>query len=317
MMLPLLCTEPLWAQTTQSFGMPDASEDKPTQYVLPKQKLTFAITTYQILSDLALNRGDYKTAYEGYTYLANKTHDPRYAERAYWVAVLADDVDEAVKSAQLLKSIAPNARLGQNLVEQAELKKILDRSERGQLEEAYDATQAFLLTHPNHEVGLTFLADIASKLKLDAQTLYAFEALYKISPNDAETMNNLGYFLADRGIRLNQASNLIQRALKKSPKAPHIMDSAAWVAYRQNNIPLALSWAKKAHALSNAPDIALHLAEILWVGGDRSGAQALFDTLAQNANSDNKAFTEQLNQVMNRLGVSVSTSPDVAPNAQP
>ena len=88
------------------------SQESKTEYVLPKQKLTYDTIAYQILSDVALTRGELRTAYQGYLRLAQKTRDPRYAERAYVVAALADDPASALIAAQLLKSLAPNATLG-------------------------------------------------------------------------------------------------------------------------------------------------------------------------------------------------------------
>ncbi len=302
--LPMAYAGTSFAQSTEMFEIAASSEKPHAPYVLPKQNLTYQVLANQILSDLALNRGDLATAYKGYTYLAKKTRDPRYAERAYWVAALANDTEGALAASELLKSIAPHATLGKGLSEQVQLKKILERSEQGQLQEAYADTKAFLKTHPNHEVGLSLLADIASKLKYDADALYAFEHLYELAPNDAEAMNNLAYYLVDHNIRLTEADALVKRALKKSPKAAHIMDTAAWLAYRQNKLPQALSWAKKARAGSDSPDIGLHLAEILWVSGDQTAAQVLFKQL-KFENLGKPEFQENLRAIVQRLGVTL------------
>lgn len=283
----------------------DAKKEQP-QYELPKQKLTYEITAYQILSDLALTRGELKTAYQGYLRLAVKTRDPRYAERAYVVAALADDTGSALIAAQLLKTLAPNATLGDALVEQMALANILKKSESGQLKTAYQDTQAFLKQHPKHEVALTLLADLAGKLGYEDEQLHAFEQLYALTPNDAEAMNNLGYHLADRNIRLNEAEKLIKRALKLSPTAPHIIDSAAWLAYRQGNLPQALKLSRSAIAAAPAPDMKLHLAEILWVSngaGERDEAQRLFTELKTEINAKDTALTQQLNETIKRLGI--------------
>ena len=289
----------------------DITSEKP-QYELPKQKLTYEITAYQILSDLALTRGQLKVAYHGYMSLAQKTRDPRYAERAYIVAALADDTTSALLAAQLLKTLAPNATLGDSLVEQMALASILKKSESGELQSAYQDTKAFLKKHPKHEVGLTLLADIAHKLGYEDDKLSAFEQLYAISPNDADTINNLGYYLADHNIRLDEAEKLIKRALKIAPHAPHIIDSAAWLAYRQGKLSQALKLSRSAVAASPAPDIQLHLAEILWVSnaaGERAEAQQLFAQLQQQIAAKNDAtLSKELNATMRRLGVNIVPS---------
>ena len=291
----------------------EADSDQP-QYELPKQKLTYEITAYQILSDLALTRGQLRTAYQGYLHLAQKTRDPRYAERAYVVAALADDTTSALIAAQLLKTLAPNATLGDSLTEQMTLAGILKKSESGALQSAYQDTQAFLKQHPKHEVGLTLLADLAQKLGYENDQLYAFEQLYALTPNDAEAMNNLGYYLADHNIRLDEAEKLINRALKISPNAPHIMDSAAWLAYRQGKLPQALKISRAAIAIAPVADMKLHLAEILWVSngtGERDEARQIFNQIKAETPKNDAPLTKQLNETMRRLGV------DAVPSAAP
>ena len=294
------------AQTRDVLPDKIESQESKTEYVLPKQKLTYEITAYQILSDMALTRGELRTAYQGYLRLAQKTRDPRYAERAYVVAALADDPASALIAAQLLKSLAPSATLGDSLIEQMALANILKKSEAGQLQSAYQDTQAFLKKHPKHEVGLTLLGDLAGKLGYTDDQLHAFEQLYALTPNDAEAMNNLGYYLADHNIRLNEAEKLIKRALKISPTAPHIIDSAAWLAYRQGKLAQAVQLSRAAVAAQPSPDVRLHLAEILWVSngaGERDEARTLFAQLKTEIDANDTMLIKQFNETTRRLGV--------------
>ena len=284
----------------QTSEQPAASD---TKYDLPKQKLTYQITAYQIISDMALTRGQLKTAYQGYMLLANKTRDPRYAERAYVVAALADDPASALLAAKVLKALAPNATLGDTLLEQTTLNSILSKSEAGQVQQAFAETKEFLAKHPNHEIALTLLSDLAVKLGKDEDQLYAWEQLYKLTPNNAEAMNNLGYYLADHNIRLDEADQLIKGALKISPNAPHIIDSAAWLAYRQGKLTEALKLSRSAVAAAANPDVKLHLAEILWANNQRDEARQLFNELKAEIKSSDALLFKQLNQTIQRLGV--------------
>ena len=222
------------------------------------------------------------------------------------VAALADDPASALIAAQLLKSLAPSATLGDSLIEQMALANILKKSEAGQLQSAYQDTQAFLKKHPKHEVGLTLLGDLAGKLGYTDDQLHAFEQLYALTPNDAEAMNNLGYYLADHNIRLNEAEKLIKRALKISPTAPHIIDSAAWLAYRQGKLTQAVQLSRAAVAAQPSPDVRLHLAEILWVSngsGERDEARTLFTQLKTEIDANDTMLIKQFNETTRRLGV--------------
>lgn len=303
--LGLTCINSM-AQTHDVLADKIEAEDKKITYVLPHQKLTYDTIAYQILSDLALTRGDLRTAYQGYFRLAVKTRDPRYAERAYVVAALANDTTSALIAAQLLKTLAPNATMGDALIEQMALANILKKSESGQLQSAYQDAKAFLNQHPKHEVGLTLMADLAGKLGHTDDQLSAFEQLYQLTPNDADAMNNFGFHLIEHNIRLNEAEKLIHRALKISPNAPHIIDSAAWLAYRQGRLPQALKLIRTAVAATPHPDMQLHLAEILWVNNqtnERDEARRIFSQLKTDIEPNNTVLFKQLNETIRRLGV--------------
>jgi tetratricopeptide (TPR) repeat protein len=58
-------------------------------------------------------------------------------------------------------------------------------------------------------------------------------------PLDATALNYLGYMLAERGDRLDEAVELVQRALTVDPANPAFLDSLGWAYYRQGKLNLA------------------------------------------------------------------------------
>jgi Flp pilus assembly protein TadD len=58
-------------------------------------------------------------------------------------------------------------------------------------------------------------------------------------PVDATALNYLGYMLAEKGQRLDEAVDLVQRALKVDPGNPSFLDSLGWAYYRQGKLDLA------------------------------------------------------------------------------
>ena len=66
------------------------------------------------------------------------------------------------------------------------------------------------------------------------------------SPNNPIAQNNLGYFLADRNEKLDEALKLIQEAVKSEPDNPSYLDSLGWVYFRQGKLDLAEENLKKA-----------------------------------------------------------------------
>ena len=57
-------------------------------------------------------------------------------------------------------------------------------------------------------------------------------------PQDANALNSLGYMLAERGDRLDEAVELLQRALKIDPANPSFLDSLGWAYFQQGHLDL-------------------------------------------------------------------------------
>lgn len=94
----------------------------------------------------------------------------------------------------------------------------------------------------------------------------------EIDPNNASALNALGYSWADRDMNLEQAKDYIDRALALEPDDPAIMDSKGWVEYRLGNLVVAEDWLRRALAEFDNDEVAAHLAEVLWVQGERDEA---------------------------------------------
>ena len=59
-------------------------------------------------------------------------------------------------------------------------------------------------------------------------------------------MNYLGYILANRGLRLDEAKAMIEKALEQSPENGAFLDSLGWVYFRQGNYRKARYYVEKA-----------------------------------------------------------------------
>ena len=91
-------------------------------------------------------------------------------------------------------------------------------------------------------------------------------------PDNIQALNALGYTLADRTKRYDEAFRLIKRAYELDPKDAAIMDSMGWVQYRLGNLDQALKYLKQAMELMDDVEVAAHLGEVLWVKGDKKEA---------------------------------------------
>ena len=94
--------------------------------------------------------------------------------------------------------------------------------------------------------------------------------------DSAQAYNALGYSLADRNLRLEEAAQLIDKALSLTPDDPFILDSKGWLLFRQSNPAAALETLQKAFAQKPDPEIAAHIGEVLWALGRPNEAMAVW-----------------------------------------
>ncbi|MGD2117838.1 MAG: tetratricopeptide repeat protein [Chromatiales bacterium] len=95
-------------------------------------------------------------------------------------------------------------------------------------------------------------------------------------PDNADALNALGYTLADKTERYQDALELIEKALALKPDNPAILDSMGWVNYRLGKFDEALGFLKRALALRDDDEIAAHLGEVMWMMGDHDSARRVW-----------------------------------------
>lgn len=67
----------------------------------------------------------------------------------------------------------------------------------------------------------------------------AFEKLLQMRPNDSAAQNYLGYMWADRGVRLEEAYSLLQKAVAREPRNGAYLDSLGWACFRLGKLDAA------------------------------------------------------------------------------
>lgn len=120
--------------------------------------------------------------------------------------------------------------------------------------------------------------------------------LIALHPDHAHAYNALGYSLADRGLRLDEAESLIVKALELAPDDPFILDSLGWVRFRRSDLQGALAHLERAHELRPDPEIAAHLGEVLWLMERRDEAQRVW-TDALDAHPGHEALTSTVERL--------------------
>jgi Flp pilus assembly protein TadD len=81
-------------------------------------------------------------------------------------------------------------------------------------------------------------------------------------PDHAEALNYLGYTYADRNMNLDEALELIERALEIKPESGYIVDSLGWVYYQRGEYRKAIRELERAVTLTpDDPVINEHLGD--------------------------------------------------------
>ena len=178
-----------------------------------------------------------------------------------------------------LQAITPRNAQQQVQLTQAEAQLLREASA---YQDAYDLLTRALDKFPDYPDLLYDHAMAAEKVDRIDVLEENLRKLISLRPDHAHAHNALGYTFADRNERLDEARELIETALKLAPEDPFIMDSMGWVLYRQGQLPQALDYLKRAHALRPDPEIAAHLGEVLWVSGQRDEARAVWDEVLKS-----------------------------------
>jgi tetratricopeptide (TPR) repeat protein len=101
-----------------------------------------------------------------------------------------------------------------------------------------------------------------------------FQQALRLSPDQPETLNYLGYMWIDRGERLDEGLAMIARALELRPQSGAIVDSLGWAYFRLRQYERAVDLLERAAALEPAdPTIVDHLGDAYWQVGRRTEAR--------------------------------------------
>ena len=87
----------------------------------------------------------------------------------------------------------------------------------------------------------------------------------ELSPNQPYLLNYLGYSWVDRGLYLDRAKGMIEKAVRLRPNDGYIVDSLGWVLYRLGDFESATVYLERAISLyPQDPTINDHLGDAYW-----------------------------------------------------
>ncbi|MEJ0045338.1 MAG: tetratricopeptide repeat protein [Rhodospirillales bacterium] len=235
------------------------------------------------LGQIAEDRKQYPAALAEYAQVVEAEHF--VAARIRYANVLAkqDHLAEARKYLQDADVRASTQRVQLTLAEAQLLR------DANQTQEAFDFLAHNLEANPDQPDLLYDYAMVADKLDRTDVLEASLRKLIALKPDHAHAYNALGYSLAERNVRLDEALKFIDKALTLAPDDAFIVDSMGWVQFRLGHYESSLKFMRRAYASRPDPDIAAHLGEVLWTVGERDEAKRVWQDAAKK-NPDNEAL---------------------------
>ena len=112
------------------------------------------------------------------------------------------------------------------------------------------------------------------------QAVAEFRRVITLDPKHAEAYNYVGYMFAEKGVRLDEAERLIQKALELEPNNGYYIDSLGWAYYQQGRYVDAVRELRRAVELTRDkadPVIFDHLGDAYLRAGDEPAALAAWE----------------------------------------
>lgn len=250
-----------------------------------------AIANYY-LGRIAQNQADNKQAIA--YYLNVKSGDYHYDAqlRVGILLALLGKPDEGVAKLEALAEVQTDwTRRVKSYLAQGEILRSEQRYKEGV--EMYSRA----LQQKRDDTNLLYARGLMAE-KVDRIDITEADLLKVISkePDNANALNALGYTLADRTGRYQEALKYIKRAAELVPDDPAILDSLGWVSFRLGKMDDALKWLSKAFKMLEDAEIAAHYGEVLWHNNQKDKAREIWQK-GKLDNADNPVLVETLNRI--------------------
>jgi len=151
-----------------------------------------------------------------------------------------------------------------------------------------------LSTKPEDKTYAVFVkGSVYEREKKYEQAEEAFKQVLNSDPQNAVALNYLGYMLADRGVRLDEALNYVKKAIDLDPANGAYLDSLGWAYYKLGKYDLAeQNLSKAVQRTPNDPTVQDHLGDVYQKVGRLKQAAAHWERALNEYNRSVSADVE-------------------------
>jgi tetratricopeptide (TPR) repeat protein len=143
----------------------------------------------------------------------------------------------------------------------------------------------------------TYLGDAYNKLGNHVKSDESFDKALALDPENATVLNNYAYFLSLRGVSLEKALKMSEKANRISPDSPSFQDTHGWVLFKMGKYSEAKKWIEKAIEAGGEknPTLLEHMGDVLFQLGEKSEALKYWEK-ARDAGGSSDALKKKISE---------------------
>lgn len=211
-----------------------------------------------------------------------RAESPKDQDLTITLAMLYGEKSDTATATQLLRGLLNGNESDQSIY--LDIAEVQENGKKfGEAEQSAQKAEELAKESPDKQAAWFMLGAIYERQKKYSQAETQFRKVLDVNPDNAPVLNYYGYMLADRGVRVEEATSLIQRALKVDPNNGAYLDSLGWAYFKQNRLTEAAQYLRQAiDRQGNDPTILEHLGDVyLKLGNTQQAAQTFEQALAQ------------------------------------
>ena len=264
--------------------------------------------TYTLLGDVMASGRNYQGAIDAYE--AVPADSVLHANAQTEVAVNLQRLERTEEAEKHLRALA--LAEPRNFDALVTLGNLMRNSEKyKEADAAYSQAVALIDKPERQHWSVFYYRGIArERLKTWPEAEADFRKALELAPDEPSVLNYLGYSLIDMNMKLDEAINMVRKAVEAKPNDGYIVDSLGWAYYKLGDYEEALVHLERAVDLrAGDPIIAEHLGDVYWRVGRKLEARFQW----QHA-KDNKPEPEDLKRIEDKLK---NGMPDLPPPVKP
>ncbi len=139
-----------------------------------------------------------------------------------------------------------------------------------------------------------YLGNIYEEQGKRPEAIEEFKLALKLNPEYPDALNSLGYLYAEESINLEEAEQLIKKALEYEPNSGAYIDSLGWVYFKQGRYQEAIQELEKAVQFLPDPLIYEHLGDAYLEQGNLIKARENWQKSLELSSKENQRVEEKL-----------------------